>query len=253
MGSITVALLAFGCIVAGIVAGSTLRNRLPEHHLRDDSKDVVKVGTGFIATMTALVLGLLVSSAKSSFDAVNTGLMQNGAKVIALDRTLAQYGPEASDLRQTLRRTVAAAIVRWWPEDKAAVAGTDPIDAQHGMEALRTGIQKLSPKDDTQKWFRDQAIQLSSDMVQGRWQLIEQVQITLPTPFLVVLVSWLTMLFACFSLLAPRNATVVGVLLLCAFSASGAIFLLMEMSHPDAGLMKASCAPLLKAFSLLGQ
>jgi hypothetical protein len=253
MGSIIIAVISFVCISLGILVGSMLRNRLPEHHLRDDSKEVIKVGTGFIATMTALVLGLLVSSAKSSFDAVNNGIMQSGAKVIALDRILAQYGPETKDIRQTLRGLVAGAIHRWWPEEKSVAPAEQPIDPQHATESMHDGIEKLSPKTDLQKWLHDQAIQTSGELAQGRWQLFEQIQSSLPTPFLVVLVSWLTILFACFSLLAPRNFTVVAVLLLCALSAAGAIFLIMEMCHPDTGLMKASCTPLLRALALLGK
>jgi hypothetical protein len=230
-----------------------LRNHLPQHHLKDDSKDAVRVGTGFIATLTALVLGLLISSAKSSFDAVNNGIMQSGAKIIALDRVLSQYGPESKEIRQALRSLLASAIHRWWPEEKGALAGAEPTDALRGMESLHGGIQKLSPQNDSQKWLRDQALQLSGELAQGRWQLFEQIEAALPTPLLVVLVSWLMILFACISLLTPRNATVVAVLLLCALSASGAIFLVMEMCHPEAGLMKASCGPLLKAFAILGR
>lgn len=253
MGSITIALVAFGCICAGMFGGATLRNKLPAHHLRDDSKEVIKVGTGFIATLTALVLGLLVSSGKNSFDAVDSGIVQSGAKVMVLDRILLQYGPEANDLRPALKSTLAGAILHLWPEKQDALAGITPTDPQRGLERLYGDIQKLVPHNDTQKWLQDQARQISSELAQGRWQLIEEGAVPLPTPFLVVLISWLATLFACFNLLAPRNVTVVAVLLLCALSVSGAIFLVVEMSHPESGLMKVSCAPLLKAFSALGQ
>lgn len=253
MAPIFVALIAFACIFVGIMAGSTLRNKLPEHHLRDDSKDVVKMGTGFIATLTALVLGLLVSSAKTSYDAVNNGLTLNAAKVVAMDRVLCEYGPETGEIRQAVRCSLAGVIHHGWPEANIALTGAEPKDTQAGMEAFRGRIDKLSPQTDSQKRLRDQALVISSELAQGRWQLIEQAQVSLPMPLLVVLVSWLTLLFACFSLLTPRNLTVVSVLLLCALSVSGAIFLVMEMSHPDAGLMKASSAPLLKAYSILGQ
>ena len=253
MGSITIALITFGCIFVGTLIGSALRNRLPQHHLSEDSKDVIKVGAGFIATLTALVLGLLVSSAKNSFDTISSSFTQNGAKVIALDRILVRYGPETKEIRQSLRSTLAGLVTRWWPEDKDAVAGVPLLESQQGVELVCDGILKLSPKTDSQKALQTQAVQTSIELAQGRCQMIEEIQVTLPTPFLVVLISWLTLLFACFSLLAPRNATNVAVLLLCVLSVSGAIFLVVEMCHPESGIIKVSSAPVLKAFALLGQ
>src|SRR5437762_11836368 len=123
MNSLTIGLISVGCIFGGALLGLLLQGLLPEHHLRDSSKDTVKVVAGTIATLSALVLGLLVGSAKSSFDATNTAITQNGAKIILLDRALAAYGPEAKDVRQQLRRAVAAGIEMCWPEEKNVGSG----------------------------------------------------------------------------------------------------------------------------------
>src|SRR6266496_4786584 len=112
----TIFLISVGCIFGGALLGLLLSRVLPEHHLRDNSKDTVKVVAGTIATLSALVLGLLVGSAKSSFDVTNTAIVQNGAKIILLDRVLAAYGPETKDLREQFRGTVAAGIEMFWPE-----------------------------------------------------------------------------------------------------------------------------------------
>jgi hypothetical protein len=66
-----------------------LRRVLPEHHLSTDSKDVVKLGMGLIGTMAALVLALLIASAKSSFDTQSNEVMEMSADFMLLDRTLA--------------------------------------------------------------------------------------------------------------------------------------------------------------------
>lgn len=253
MSSIAIASIAFACVCAGIAIGSMLRKALPDHHIRDDSRDIVKVGTGLIATLTALVLGLLISSAKSTYDALGVGLAQGGAKIIALDRTMAQYGPQTKDARDLLRRMVASAINRWWPEDKVDQAGLAPIDVAAGVEELQHKLRALSPQNDEQRELRSQALQISSDAAMSRWQMLEQTQASLPTAFLIVLVGWQTILFASFGLFAPRNVTVFVVLLLCALSASGAIFLLLEMSHPMDGIIKVSSAPLLTALEHLGR
>src|SRR5437762_10065841 len=116
--SLTIGLICAGCIFGGALLGLLLQRLIPEHHLRDTSRDTVKVVTGMIATLAALVLGLLVSSAKSSFDEVDTAVTQNGAKIILLDRELANYGPETKDVREQLRRTVVDGVDMFWREEK---------------------------------------------------------------------------------------------------------------------------------------
>ena len=137
MSSMTIGLISAGCIFGGALLGLFLQGLLPEHHLRDTSKDTVKVVAGTIATLSALVLGLLVGSAKSSFDATNTAIVQNGAKIILLDRVLAAYGPETKDLREQFRGTVAAGIEMFWPEEKKEGSGMAGFERANAMEVLQ--------------------------------------------------------------------------------------------------------------------
>jgi hypothetical protein len=233
--------------------GLLLSGLLPEQHLRDNSKDTVKVVTGMIATLSALVLGLLISSAKSSFDAVDTAITQTGAKIILLDRALASYGPETKDVREQLRNTVVAGIEMFWPGEKAAGSGMAGFERANAMEMLQAKIRELTPATDMQRQLRSQAEQLSGDMLEARWLLIAQAQRTLPMTFIVVLLFWLTILHIFFGLLAPRNATVITVLLISALSVSGAILIILEMNNPLSGMIKVSSAPLRKAVEHLGQ
>src|SRR5215468_3034950 len=110
MSPMAISWIVFGVIFGGALLGMTLRRLLPEHHLSQDSKDVVKLGMGLIGTIAALVLGLLVASAKSSFDTQRNGLAQLSANAVLLDRILAHYGPETKECREQLRDTVAAMI-----------------------------------------------------------------------------------------------------------------------------------------------
>jgi hypothetical protein len=253
MSSLTIALISAGCIFGGVLLGLLLQNLLPGHHLSNDSKETVKLGAGMIATLSALVLGLLVSSAKSNFDMVNAEVTQGAAKVIQLDRVLANYGPETKDARELLRRTVIAGIQTFWPEDKAAAAGMTAFERASGMEQVQAKLRELTPATDAQRQLFAQAQQISGELLQFRWLLIEQMQNALPKPFLVMVLFWLTMLHMSFGLFAPRNAMVIVVLLLCALSVSGAIFLVLEMNHPLSGFIKVSSAPMLKALEHLGQ
>jgi hypothetical protein len=200
MSAMTIASIVFACTFGGALFGFFLRTLLPEHHLHDDAKDALKLGIGLIATLVALVLGLLVSSAKNSYDAMNTGLTELGAKIILLDRTLAQYGPETMGTRDLLRSGLASRIELIWPEDKTGNAGLKTAEAGTGMESIQGKLRELSPTNDSQRLLQSQALQISGEVAQGRWLLIEQAQGSLPIPFLVVLVFWLVVLFAGFGL-----------------------------------------------------
>ena len=253
ISSPTIGLICAGCIFGGALLGLLLQGLLPEHHLRDTSKDTVKVAAGMIATLSALVLGLLVGSAKSSFDATNTAMIQNGAKIILLDRALAAYGPETKNAREQLRHAAAAGIEMFWPEEKNAGSGMTGFERANAMEMIQAKLRALTPATDAQRQLFSQAEQISNDMLQARWLLIEQAQSALPLPFLVVLLFWLTMLHLTFGLFAPRNTTVITVLLISALSVSGAIFIILEMNHPLQGMIKVSSAPMRKALEHLGQ
>jgi hypothetical protein len=246
-------LVSAGCIFGGAVLGLILSNLLPQRHLRDNSKDTVKVVTGMIATLAALVLGLLVSSAKSSFDGVDTAVTQSGAKIILLDRALANYGPETKDAREQLRNTIVAGIEMFWPREKNEGSGLAGFEQANAMEILQAKIRGLTPATDIQRQTLSQAEQITRDMLETRWLLIAQSQRTIPMTFLVVLLFWLTMLHISFGLLAPRNATVITVLFISALSVSAAIFIIMEMNNPLQGMFKVSSAPLHKALEHLGQ
>lgn len=253
MSSQTIFLISAGCIFGGALLGLLLHGLLPEHHLRDASKDTVKVGAAMIATLSALVLGLLVGSAKNTFDTAEAEMTQGGAKIILLDRLLADYGPETKAAREQLRRTVATQIEDLWPEEKTGASGLAAFERTGGLEAVQMTLLKVMPTTDAQRQLFAAAQQICGDLRQTRWLLVEQTQSPIPIPFLVVLLFWLTVLHVSFGMLAPRNATVVAVLLICALSVSGAIFMILEMSHPLDGMIKVSSAPMRKALEHLGQ
>ncbi len=250
--STTIALVSLGCIFGGAVLGLWLQRRLPQAHLGKESHEIVKLGAGMIATLTALVMGLLVSSAKSSFDAFNAGVVEGGATIIVLDRDLAHYGPEAQAVREQLRRAVAAGIETIWARKRTGVSKLASFERAQGMEGILDRLRELTPRDDAQRQVLSHARKLTEDLLQTRWLLIEQAQGELPIPLLVILVFWLTMLFVTFGMFAPRNATVITVLFLCACSVSAALFLVLEMSRPMDGLIQVSNAPLLNALEHLG-
>jgi hypothetical protein len=248
MSSLEISLIVLGCLVAGTALGMWFQHKLPEHHLSKESQDTVKLGAGMVATMSALILGLLVSSAKSSFDAMNTSIAQIGAKIIQLDHLLAEYGPEAQPLRLALKQSVADRVGKIW-----SGGGVRMVEKSTTIFNLQKQMRQLEPATDWQKAILAQAQQVSTEVMQSRLLVIEEQQTPLPPVFLVLLVFWLTLLFLSFGLFAPRNGTVFAVLFICALSVASAVFLILEMNHPLDGLIKVSNAPLLKALEMIGQ
>lgn len=248
-----IALIVFGCVFGGALLGMFLRVILPEHHLSENTKDVIKLGMGLIATMAALVLGLVIAAAKSSYDTLDAGVKHTAVKLLLLDRVLANYGPETKEARDLLRRTVASRLDAIWPEDRSRRVSLDAPEAVFAAQELEARIVRLSPQNDTQRRLQAQALQIGSDIMETRWLILGSVGSSVPVPFLVVVVFWLTIIFGSFGLFAPRNATVIAVLSVCALSVAGSIFLILEMDRPFEGVMKISSAPFRYALSHLGQ
>ncbi|HXJ37561.1 MAG TPA: hypothetical protein VMS22_26330 [Candidatus Eisenbacteria bacterium] len=251
MNTLPVSAVVATCLVLAVLLGTRLRRLLPEHHLAADSKDAVKLAIGLIATMTALLLGLLVSSAKGSFDTERTEVVQMAAKVAFLDRLLTLYGPEAADARTRLHALVEEAVRRMWPEEAGAVAQLQP-DEQAG-DATYAALQSLSPRDDTQRAVKAQAMALAVEFGQLRMLLVAQAIPSISPPLLVVVVSWLVIIFLVFSLLAPPNATTALCLVAAALSVSGAIFLVLELDHPFGGMIRIPSAPMLAVVGRLAK
>jgi hypothetical protein len=233
--------------------GSYLRLVLPDDHTQSDSKDILMTSAGMMATLIALIIGLLVTSAKGTYDDTTSSMTQGSAKIITLDYYLSHYGPEAKEERELLRQATASGIERIWPDESAQGADLAKMEKATGMADIYNKIRELSPQNDSQKYLQTQALQIGADMMQSRWMLIEQSQTKLPGIFLVVLTFWLTVLFAQFGLLAPRNLTAKTALFICALSVSGAIYLILELNDPLEGTIKVSSAPLHKALSLIGK
>jgi hypothetical protein len=253
MSSFLTGLIVFVCVFGGALLGLHIRTVLPAHHLSGDAKDAVKLGAGLVATLTALVLSLLISSSKASFDATSTTIMQAGAKMLMMDRVLANYGPESKEVRDLLGRFLRSSVAKVWPEDIKKIPAADLSGKFVDVEKIQSAVRTLTPQSDLQRSFQTHAIQISDDLSELRWLLFEQLRGSLPSPLLFVIVFWSTILFACFGLLAPRNGTVIVVFLVCAISVAGAVFMVLEMEKPLSGIMKISSAPLINTLERLGK
>jgi hypothetical protein len=251
LSPIALSVLAFLVILGGALLGTLLRKSLPAHHLTDESKDVFRLGAGLIGTISALVLGLLIASAKSSYDTQVGEVKQITGDLVLLDRLLAQYGEETRAVRALMRNSVGPLADRIWRRDGSALTMEVPFESTAAAEAAYAKLQELSPQTEAQRSLKSRAIQVGTDMAQKRLLLFEQRDNSIPMPFLAVLVFWLTIIFASFSLFARLNPVVVGAFVVFALSAAAAIFLVLDLSQPFAGVMQISSAPLRAALAPL--
>jgi hypothetical protein len=249
MSASWVSVIVFACVFAGAVVGMALRRVLPEPHRSPESKDIVRAGTGLIATISALVLGLLVASAKEVYDTQKDEVTAQAAKTALLDRLLAHYGPETKSAREALREAVALELRRVWAE--GPVPRSEAQEGREG-EALYDAIQDLAPSTEAQRAIKAQASQLVMELGQTRWLMEAQKMHTTNWPLLVVVVFWLMINFVSFGLFAPQNATVITTLFVCAVSVAGAVFLILEMGQPYQGIIRISSEPMRDLLVRLG-
>jgi hypothetical protein len=251
MSALGLSAIAFACIFGAALLGAYFRTALPAHHLNADSKDAIRLSMGVIGTMAALVLGLLIASAKSSFDAKTNQIRQLTIDIIVVDQLFAQYGPETRALRELLRQGTKSMADKIWSERDLATATTTAFAMSAEADAFLRRVEELSPQTEVQRSIRARAMTTITELAQTRLSLYAQAGNAIPLPFLVLLVFWLAMIFASFSLFVAPNPIVVGAFFVCALSASGALFLIFELDKPFTGLMSISDAPLRHALAPL--
>lgn len=247
-----VSLLACGLMLGGAFGGAMLRRSLPEHHLDSHAKDVVRLGASLVATISGLLLGLLINSAHSAFEAQRLQVKRLASDIILMDQLLTRYGADAQAARQLLRVSLLPLVDEIWGKDGSSAP------REHALEANATGahlfmiLHELSPRNETEASIRTQMIQTMMDIARARLALFEQADSALPLPFLVILLFWLTAIFASFSLFSPLNAISIGALLVISASASGALYLIFEMNQPFSGLMQIPRSTIADTLGALG-
>lgn len=236
MSALATAIIAFAVILASIGFGAWLRRRLPERHLNGDSKDVIKLATALVATMSALVIALLFASTRASYETTNSQVGQLAAGVIELDRLLKDYGEEGVALRRALRQDVAAMVRMIWQDSDTAGPSAPPGTAAEAQ--VITSLRHLNPGNALQSTLQARASAVGSALAQIQLTLYAHPTDSISRPFVVVLVLWLCFIFCTFAMSSDANATLFAVLFFCALSAASAIYLILELGQPFDGLMQ---------------
>ena len=223
----------------------------PLHHKEEDAKDVVKLVLGLIATISALVMSLLIATAHTAYVTQESEVQALGVHIVQFDRVMASYGPDAAEARAIFRHLVAARLERAWLNSGGARQG--PGVTHEKDEGLIERVVNLQPATDSQRFAKSRALQLLTDIGDARQLLYEQAGGSISWPFLVVLVFWLVVLFVGFGFLTRSNGTVLVALFVGSLSVAGAIFLVLDMNQPFSGLMHISNAPIRMALEAISQ
>ena len=237
-----VGFVTLACLVSSVLLGNWLRSVLPAHHLDLDAKDTVRVAMALVATMAALVLGLLVASTKSAYDTERNEITQMASRILFLDRLLKAYGPEADGARTELKEASQSALSTLWPVQPRTSTAAGPSDAW--SRALPKAVFALTPHDESQSAVKSQAVRIATELGEVRWLLFEQAETSISKPMLIVVVAWLAILFLSLGLFAPRNYTVFSALVLSAASAAGALYLIFDLDTPFSGTIMISSQPM---------
>ena len=248
MYPLLISLCAFLAIFGGALAGVWLANRLPEPHLTNETRTAVSVSMAVVGPLAALVLSLMITNASTSFSARKGAIENLAVNIIRLDRALMRYGEQSAPVRATLR-TYADAKAR--ELSRRSSTGLE-LQNLRLLESLSDQILAFKIADDRERQIEFQALKLVDAMSEARWLLAKKTDIAVPPAFLVLLIFWLSLLFASFGLFAPKNATVIVILLLCAIAISGGVFMILELGSSTRGLVRPSVEPMNIAISEIG-
>jgi hypothetical protein len=250
MKSILISSIVFVVVFGGALAGIGFQRVVPENQLGPEAKDVIRLATGLLVTMTALVLGMLVSTANSSYQDRKNELAEMGSNFVLVDGLLASYGPDAQAIRGELRGLAEIGLERIWPSQGSQASQLRPENNGH---FFYDQLQLLAPKDDTQVAAKGAAISAAANLRHTYWLMfLRTEQSSLSFPLLAVVVSWLTFIFISFGLFAPPTRAVLVTMVACALAVSAAVFIIMAMYTPFSGVMKISSSPIRDALSLMG-
>jgi hypothetical protein len=250
MNSVQISILAFSLVFGGALLGICFSPFLRTNQLNAETRSHVQWVVGLLTSMFALLLSLQLSSGKTNFDTQEQDVSLLASKALMLDRILLHYGPEAQGAREALRESAVALLNRVWPSEQTVASSWVPTG--YGDDVYDK-IQALSPKDEKQSSERALALGMAIDLGQLRWKSATRIRSSTAVPLMVVEIAWAIIIFVNLGLLAPRNATAIVSLAVCASAVSGGFFLIAEMHSPFGGLLQASSAPVREALKYLAR
>jgi len=248
--TLAIGLVVFAVILAGAFAGAKVQVHLPKHHLTDETKNLVNVSTAVLATISALVLGLLISNANTSFTRLGGEITTLSAEILRLDHVLRRYGDDAEPARITLLQYAERKTADLFPDNPADFRVGNPSTYEL-LQRLEDLLLALKPANARDQWWLTQATTLAAKIGDARWLIAQQIGQGTPKAFVALLVFWLALLIASFGLFAPPNLTSAATLTLCALAVAGAVAMFLELEQGFGGLVHISPEPMRQAVKTL--
>ncbi len=244
-----IGLIAFCSIACAASLGFFIgRKLLPgDSHSEQTQRTVQSVMTN-VGILSALVLGLLVASAKTNFDTTTSEVEQFATSLSLLDRDLVLLGAESGTLRNSLRDFTTKMLALTWPTEHGASSPVRGVEAEQILDRMQEQL-RLSEAQTTQPELASaaSALQLLGELKRTSRLLALQRRIRTPRPFLAVVIFWLSMSYLSYAIFAPLNRTVIGAMMISAISVSIALNIIIDMDRPFVGLVKVSPTPVRQA------
>ncbi|HEY9133759.1 MAG TPA: hypothetical protein VIM98_18555 [Dyella sp.] len=248
MDSILISMGVFAVAWAGLWLGAVLANRMPRDHLSADTRTSAQIGINMMATLTALVLGFMITSARSSFDHATDDVVEVSTSIVMLDRALSGYGKESEPERDQLRAFLARATARVAPDGRVKqMVFRVPVTNVSLLTQLQQSILNLKPANDAQRWFQARALTLSGELSRQRVATSEQSEQSVPAVLLLIVSAWVVLIFVGLGAFTVHNRSVRVVLVCSALAFAGSVFLILEFETPYSGIIRVSGQPLLNA------
>lgn len=251
MTPLLVAFVVALLMMAGAMGGALLRKHLPSKHFGQETMQVIKLGLGFLATLSALVMGLVISSSKASYDARVDMVHASAALIIQFDTSLRQIGPEADPIRLVLKDAVVATIGEIWGARRLVADHPEAVVTKRRVGQLERMLFALVVSDEMQRQAQANAFKLVAELARLNASAFTQHGSDVVMPLLVVVSCWMMLNVAGWNLFAPANRMVMAVNLVCALSVASAVFMILEMDQPFNGVISISEEPMRAALDRL--
>jgi hypothetical protein len=237
-----ISLIALTLIFGAALAGMMIQSFLPEHHLSEDSKTIIKAARSVVVGLSALTLGLLIATAKESFDTKVSELKTGTSKMIVMNRLLVNYGDKSLVARRALRELAESGVKSLQKTNREGIQTNELLG--QGIDKLLHALMELPEGTAREHWLKNSALTLGNEIAASRWKIHQNSSASVSPLFLLILIFWLMTIFFSLGLIAPFNAAVIIALLMATLSMTGAILLTMELDQPYGGLIQISTEPI---------
>ncbi|OCP36316.1 DUF4239 domain-containing protein [Ensifer sp. LC163] len=247
MSAILIAVAAFLCLSVAALGMMHLYPKLPARHRDEDTNTVVRLVANIFVVMASLVFGLMINSAKNTFEGIDDNVHSFAINLILLDRTLRTYGLAGNDARQYLIAYVEGAIDN--PERVNDALHEARNAGQQRLDTIGNSLAAIQPADSLHESMLADARQQYNRIVEQRWTIVEQSERAIPMPVIGILIAWMALIFASFGYRAPQNVVVVSMFVVSAMFIAASVYVVLDMDIPFSGAIQISDAPLHRALA----